>query len=173
MRLTLVLPVIVAMLAGPALAEDGDIWRVYPVEGGGGSLAALAASEVDSPEPYWRFVMTCISGEPWNATVAGIDPAALGAAIAGGGEVKVAVVADGNPDKAPLSGYFPEIRFGEMFGEWEYSFPFDLVTLDDLGTAKSLAVAGTGVAFPLPAAGTAEALSEFKALCATLPPPEG
>ena len=73
----------------------------------------------------------------------------------------------------PLSGYFPEITFGQMFGEWEYSFPFDLITLDDLGAAGSLAVTGTGVDFALPSDGTVKAFAAFKALCATLPPPGG
>ena len=160
-------------LAAPALAQEGDIWRVYPVEGGGGSLAALAASEVESPEPYWRFAMTCMPGEPGDAVVSGIEPAVLGAAIAAGGELKVAVIADGDPDKTPLSGYFPEITFGQMFGEWEFSVPFDLITLDELGAAETLAVSGTGIDFALPSAGTADAFAEFRALCAGLPPPEG
>jgi hypothetical protein len=161
------------LLATPALAADGDVWRVYPIEGGGGSLAALPADEVDSPEPYWRFAMTCIPGEPWDATVSGVDAAALGGAIASGDAVQVTVTADGDPNKTPLSGYFPEITFGQMYGEWEYSFPFDLITLDDLGAARSLAVGGTGVDFVLPSEGTAEAFASFKALCAALPPPGG
>jgi hypothetical protein len=160
-------------LIAPAMAQGGDVWRVYPVEGGGGSLAALPAAEVDSPEPYWRFVMTCIPGEPWAATVSGADPAALGGAIAAGEAVQVSVVADGDPNKVPLSGYFPEITFGQMYGEWEYSAPFDLITLDELGGAASLAVTGTGVDFALPSADTAQAFAEFKALCAALPPPGG
>jgi hypothetical protein len=156
-----------------AFAQDGDVWRVYPVEGGGGSIAALPASDVDSPEPYWRFAMTCIPGEAWDATVSGADPAILGAAIASGDAVQVSVIADGDPNKVPLSGYFPEITFGQMYGEWEYSFPFDLITLDELGAAKSLTVSGTGVAFDLPPADTAKAFAEFKALCASLPRPGG
>ena len=149
------------------------VWRVYPVEGGGGSIAALAASEVDSPEPYWQFAMTCISGEPWRATVSGTDAAALGAAIAAGEAVQVSVIADGDPNKVPLSGYFPEITFGEMFGEWEYRSPSTSITLDDLGAADSLAVTGTGVEFALPSDGTVKAFAAFKALCAALPPPGG
>lgn len=138
------------LFATPALAEDGDVWRVYPVEGRGGSIAALAASEVDSPEPYWRFAMTCIAGERWRATLSGVDAAALGGAIAAGADVQVSVIADGDPNKVPLSGYFPEVTFGQMYGEWEYSIPFDLITLDELGAAASLAVSGTGVDFALP-----------------------
>jgi hypothetical protein len=160
-------------VAGPANAQNGDVWRVYPVEGGGGSIAALAASEVDSPEPYWRFAMNCIPGESWEAIVSGIDAAALGGAIAAGDAVQVSIIADGDPNKVPLSGYSPAISFGEMYGEWEYSFQFDLVTLDDLGAAGSLAVTGTGVDFALPSAGSAQAFAEFKALCAALTPPGG
>jgi hypothetical protein len=159
--------------ATSAVAQEGDVWRVYPVEGGGGSIAAMAASEVESPEPYWRFAMTCIAGETWDATVSGIDAKALGQAIAAGNAVQVSVIADGDPNKVVLSGYSPEINFGEMYGEWEYSVSFDLVTVDDLGAAGSLAVGGTGVDFALPAAGTAQAFAEFKALCAALPPPGG
>jgi hypothetical protein len=160
-------------VAIPALAQDEQVWRVYPVEGRGGSIAALAASEVDSPEPYWRFAMTCISGERWRATVSGVDAAALGGAIAAGGDVQVSVIANGDPNNVPLSGYFPEITFGQMYGEWEYSTHFDLITLDDLGATESLAVAGTGVGFVLPSSGTQQAFAEFKALCAELPPPGG
>jgi hypothetical protein len=161
-------------LIAPAFAEDGDVWRVYPAEGGGGSLAALPADEVDSPEPYWRFVMTCIPGEPWNAVVSGIDPAVLGGAIAAGETIQVSVIAGGDPNKVSLSGYFPAITFGQMYGEWEYSAPFDLITLDELGGAAGpLAVSGTGIDFALPSAGTAEAFAEFRALCAALPPPGG
>lgn len=165
----------IALVGGtaPAFAQDGDVWRVYPIEDGGGSLAALAADEVDSPEPYWRFAMSCIPGEPWDVTVSGIDAAALGAAITGGEPVQVAVTADGDPDKVLLSGYFPEITFGEMFGEWEYSFSFDLVALDDLSAAGSLAVSGTGVAFALPSEEAGPAFAEFRALCAALPQPDG
>jgi len=161
------------ILTTPALAQDGEVWRVYPVEGGGGSIAALAASEIESPEPYWRFVMTCIPGEPWAATVSGIDPAALGNAIGAGEAVQFSVIADGDPNKVPLSGYFPEITFGQMYGEWEFSASFDLITLDELGGAASLAVSGTGVEFPLPSADTAQAFAEFKALCAVLAPLDG
>ncbi len=160
-------------LTAPAFAQDGDVWRVYPVDGGGGSIAALAASEVDSPEPYWRFAMSCIPSEPWEAVVSGIDAAALGQAIASGDAVQVSVIADGDPNRTPLSGYFPEISFGQMYGEWEYSFSFDLITLDELGAAGSLRVTGTGVDFALPSAGTAQAFAELKALCAALPPPGG
>jgi hypothetical protein len=162
-----------AVAVASAAAQNGDVWRVYPVDGGGGSIAALAASEIDSPEPYWRFAMNCIPGEPWGATVSGVDAAALGGAIAAGDAVQVSVMADGDPNKIPLSGYSPAISFGEMFGEWEYSFPFDLITLDELGAAGSLAVSGTGVDFALPSAGTNKAFAEFKALCAALPSSEG
>ena len=161
------------LFATPSMAEDGDVWRVYPVDGGGGSIAALAVSEVDSPEPYWRFAMTCISGERWRVSVSGVDAAALGGAIAAGDALQVAVTADRDPDKVPLSGYFPEITFGQMYGEWEYSFPFDLITLDELGMAGSLTVSGTGVDFALPSEGTGKAFAAFKALCAALPPPGG
>lgn len=160
-------------LAAPAFAQEGDVWRVYPVDGGGGSIAALAASEVDSPEPYWRFTMTCVPGKPWDATVSGIDAAALGAAITGGDAVQVAVTADGDPNKVTLSGFFPAITFGQMYGEWEYSFPFDLITVDEMGSAGSLAVSGTGVEFALPSEETAEAFAEFRGLCAALPSPGG
>lgn len=169
----LVTMIVGVALAAPALAQADDIWRVYPLEGGGGSLAALPADEVDSPEPYWRFVMTCIPGEQWTAAVSGVEPAVLGAAIASGEAVQVSIIADGDPDKMPLSGYFPEITFGQMYGEWEYAVPFDLFTLDELEGAGSLAVSGTGVDFALPSAGTAEAFAEFKVRCAALPPPGG
>jgi len=164
---------VMAAFATSAFAQEGDVWRVYPVEGRGGSIAALAVSEVDSPEPYWRFAMTCIDGERWRATVSGIDAAALGGAIASGAEVQVSVIANGDPGNVPLSGYFPEITFGQMFGEWEYSTHFDLITLDDLGATESLAVAGTGVDFALPSSGTQQAFAAFKALCAALTPPGG
>ena len=40
---------IMALAVAPAVAADGDIWRVYPVDGGGGTIAALAPGEADSP----------------------------------------------------------------------------------------------------------------------------
>lgn len=168
-------PLAAAFLFGamPAFAEGGDVWLVLPVDGGGGTIAAMAASEIESPEPYWRFAMSCIPGEQWEAIVSGVDAASLGGAIVGGSAVLVSVIADGDPDKVPLSGYSPTITFGEMYGEWEFSFPFDLITLDDLGAAASLAVRGTGVDFALPSEGTKAAFAEFKTLCAALPLPGG
>ena len=162
------------LLATPALAEDGDVWRVYPVEGRGGSLAALAASEVDSPEPYWRFAMTCIAGERWRATVSGVDAAALGGAIAAGADVQVSVIADGDPNKVPLSGYFPEITFGQMYGEWEYSIalrPDHARRSGRGGVARRHAAPASISRFP--PTGRREAFAAFKALCAALPPPGG
>ena len=85
--------------------------------------------------------------------------------------MQVAVTADGDPGKTPLSGYFPEIAFGEMFGELEYSFPFDLITLDDLGGSgvpQGQAVPASISRFPR--MGRTRLLPKFKALCAALPP---
>jgi hypothetical protein len=163
------LAVVIMALAVPAAAANDDIWRVYPVDGGGGTIAALPPGEADSPEPYWGFSMTCLPSQDWTATVSGIDAKALANAISSGESITVAVIADDNPDRTPISGYFPSISFGEMYGEWEYAFPFGLDSLDELGSAETLAVKGTGVDFGLPSKGTEEAFSKFRALCAALP----
>jgi len=163
------LAAMIMALAAPASAADGEIWRVYPVDGGGGTIAALAPGEADSPEPYWGFSMTCLPSQDWTANVSGIDAKALANAIAGGDSITVAVIADDNPDRTPISGFFPTISFGQMYGEWEYAFSFDLDSLDELGSAETLAVKGTGVDFSLPTDGTEDAFSKFRGLCVALP----
>ena len=121
--------------------------------------------------------MTCIYGETWDATVSGIDAAALGAAIAAGEAVQVSVSADGDPNKVPLSGFLP-VSFGGMYGESlsgflprdqfrrdvrGYSMTF-ICTLDDLGAAASLVVNGTVLNFPsaFPPGGLPRPSREFK-----------
>jgi hypothetical protein len=156
-----------ALLA--AAAEAGDVWEVYPFDQGGGTIAAVAAEDADSPEPNWRLAMTCRAGADWDLAVNGVDPAALGAAITDGREIEFLVVDGGDRDNAPVHGYFPRIAFDQMVGEWGYSIPFGMVQIDDLAKVKAPSVEGTGIAFGLPSTGTAEALAEFRALCAKLP----
>lgn len=150
-------------------AEAGDVWEVYPFDQGGGTIAAVAAEDADSPEPTWRFAMTCRAGADWDLAVNGVDPAALGAAITSGSEIEFLVVDGGDRDSAPVHGYFPRISFDQMSGEWGYSIPFGMFQIDDLAMVKAPTVEGTGIAFGLPATGTAEAFAEFRALCAKLP----
>ena len=38
-------------LATPALAQDGDVWHVYPVDGGGGIHRRAGAGEATRPSP--------------------------------------------------------------------------------------------------------------------------
>lgn len=156
-----------ALLA--ATADAADVWEVYPFDSGGGTIAAVAAEDADSPEPNWRLAMTCRAGADWDLAVNGVDPAALGAAITGGQEIEFLVMDGGDRDNAPVHGYFPRISFDQMAGAWGYSIPFGMLQIDDLATARALAVEGTGIAFGLPSSGTAEAFAEFRALCAKLP----
>ena len=107
--------------------------------------------------------------QDWTANVSGIDARALGSAISADESITVAVIADDNPDRTPISGFFPAISFGEMYGEWEYAVPFGLDALDELGSAETLAVKGTGVDFSLPSKDTEAAFAQFRALCAALP----
>ena len=156
------------LLAAPIASQAADVWHVYPSDSGGGTIAVLDAGEVESPEPFWRFAMSCFADEPWQAVVSGVDAAALGAAIAEGADITIAVIGDGDESMELLSGYYPELRFSHMFGEWEYTTEFDLSTIDSLAAAGTLKVKGTGVDFPLPSGG-AKDLTAFKALCAALP----
>lgn len=159
---------LVLVLAASA-AHATDVWEVYPFEAGGGTIAALPAADLESPEPHWSLAMTCRRGADWDMAVAGVDAAALGAAITSGAEVQFAIIADGDENNTPAYGYYPRIAFDQMFGEWGYSTPFGMQQIDDIAAARSLEVKGTGVAFPLPPTGTAEAFAEFRALCAALP----
>jgi len=159
----------VSMIGAASAAHATDVWEVYPFAEGGGTIAALEAGEAGSPEPHWMFAMTCRPRADWDMAVAGVDAAALGAAIAGGEEVQFLVVAEGDENNTPAYGYYPRIAFDQMFAEWGYSAPFGMQQVDDLAAAKSLEVRGTGVGFALPASGTAAAFAEFRALCAALP----
>ena len=156
------------LLAAPVASQAADVWHVYPSDFGGGTIAVLDAGEVDSSEPFWRFAMRCFADEPWQAVVSGVDAAALGAAIAQNADITVAVIGDGDGSMELLSGYYPNIRFDHMFGEWEYTTEFDLSAIDSLAAAGTLQVKGTGVDFPLPSGG-AKDLMAFKALCEALP----
>ncbi|MBZ0228613.1 MAG: hypothetical protein K8F58_09220 [Bauldia sp.] len=153
-------------LAAPAAADE-LVWQFYPAEPGG-TLAVMDKGELESPEPYWRFALQCIPGEEWTMTVAGIDAAALGAAIAESGPAVLSLTAEGAPGGGDYSGLFPELRFGEMYGEWEYLVPIGLDTLKTLATAKSLAVTGTGIDLKLPEGGMAEGFASLVGACAAL-----
>jgi hypothetical protein len=152
-----------------ATAQAADVWEVYPFDRGGGTIAAVAAEDADSPEPAWRLAMTCRADIDWDLAVNGADAAVLGGAIASGAEIEFLIVDGGDRDNAPVHAYFPRIAFDQMSGDWGYSIPFGMLQIDDLAAAKALAVEGTGIAFTLPSSGTAEAFAEFRALCASLP----
>ena len=155
-------------LAGVPAAAEELVWQFYPAEAGG-SLAVMDRSELESPEPYWHLAFLCIPGEDWTMTVAGIDAAALGAAIAGSGPAVLSLKAEGAPGGGDYGGLFPELRFGEMYGEWEYTVTIGPEMLAELGAAKSLSVTGTGIDLKLPAEGMAEAFASLNAACAALP----
>lgn len=167
MRVFASMTIAAILIAGPAAAAD--VWTVYDFDGGGGTLAALAAEEADSPEPHWRFAMTCRPNADWDMAVTAVDPAALSGAIAKGEEVQFSVIANGDENNVPAYGYYPNIAFDQMFGEWGYSVPFGMNQIEDLATARSLEVKGVGVAFSLPGDGLADAFAEFQTLCAALP----
>jgi len=150
-------------------ADAADVWEVYPFDSGGGTIAAVAAEDANSPEPNWRFAMTCRAGADWDLAVTGVDAATLGGAITSGAEIEFLVVAGGDRDNAPIHGYFPRISFDQMVGQWGYSIPFGVHQIEDMAIGGALAVEGTGVAFGLPSTGTAEAFAEFGALCGKLP----
>jgi hypothetical protein len=124
--------------------------------------------ELESPEPYWRLAFQCIPGEDRTMTVAGIDTAVLGAAIAESGPAVPALKAAGAPGGGDNGGLFPELRFGELYGEWEYVVPIGPEMLAELGAAKSLSVTGTGIDMKLPTEGMAEAFASLNAACAAL-----
>lgn len=82
------------------------------------------------------------------------------------------MIGNGDESLELLSGHYPTISFGHMFGECEYTTGFVLTTIDSLvAAAGTLRIKGTGIDFPLPSSG-AEDLMAFKALCEA-PPDEG
>ncbi len=166
MKLLLWLAAASFVVASPSLAEDAGekVWHLYHGDDPAATLAVMEAAEVDSDEPYWSLSLSCSFDQPWELTVSDVDERALGETIADGGPVTFSFVVDGNAD-GPLGGYFPTLRFGEMFGEWEYSVPLDLDMLGAMEAAGTLAVTGTGVDLPLPETGMKEAIGEFRALC--------
>jgi hypothetical protein len=152
-----------------AHAEEAKnyVWHVYHGEDPAASLAVVDKAEVDADEAYWPFFIQCSVDEPWTMTVAGVDAKALGAAIAAGTPVDFAFIIDGKSDAGDTGGYFPELSFSQMDGEWDYSVEWDLSVLNRLLAAKTLAIKGTGVDKALPTEGMAEALNAFKGLCAS------
>lgn len=161
------------ILAGAALllasatvpaAADQTVWHLYKAEDGGGTLASVDAGDADSSEPLMHFSLVCMPGETWSMTITEVDAATLGKAIIDGTSVEFSVVVDGNPNAGGMSGYLPEINFGEMYGEWEYSAPIDLETIATLAEAQTLAVKGTGVDMQLPPNGQ-KLFSEFVDIC--------
>ena len=151
----------------PALADD-LVWQLYRDDGPGGTLAVMDKGELESPEPYWHLAFQCIPGEDWTMIVGDIDTSALAAVINDDGPAEVSFVVDGELGGHGLGGYFPDIRFGEMFGEWEYWIPLDLDMLRQLAAAKTLAIKGTGVDHALPSEGLAETFGKFVDACTKL-----
>jgi hypothetical protein len=166
MRFALSLAALVALSAA-ARAED-LVWHLNNGEDGGGTLAVLERSELDSPEPQWRFSLNCYPGEAWEMTVGGVDPKKLGAAIAAGEAVTFGFLVDGAPSDGMLSQFFPDIRFGLMMGEWEYVAPIDPDLLREMGAASGLTVTGTGIELTLPPEGIFEGIEAFRKRCAEL-----
>lgn len=152
-------------LAGPAAADD-LVWHFYPAEAGG-TLAVMERSELESPEPYWHVSFQCIPDEDWTLGVADIDAKALAAAIADSGPALVDFAA-GDGGDGLFGGFFPELFFGQMYGEWEYSVPIDISTLETLAGQKSLRVIGTGVDLKLPEAGMADGFAALITACSAL-----
>lgn len=154
------------LAAAPAAAEE-LVWHFYPAEPGG-TLAVMDKGELESPEPYWHVAIQCIPGEDWTLTVGVADAAALGAAIAEGGPAVLSLKAEGTPGGGDYGDLFPDLRFGEMYGEWEYTVPVGPEMLAELGAAKSLALTGTGIDLKLPSEGMADAFASLNAACGAL-----
>lgn len=166
MRFLLHLGMLAVSVLPVAAAET--IWHFYPGDPAGGSLAVIEKGEIESPEPHWEFALGCYPGTDWTMTVAGIDPAKLGAAITAGEPPMFSLVVDGEVGGRGLGSYFPSITFGQMFGEWEYQYLIDKGTIDEMSAASSLGVSGTGVEVAYPGEGFKEGIAALRDACGKL-----
>ena len=159
----------ICFVSAPLFAEAQEVrdnvWHLYHGDDTAATLVVIDRAELESEEPYWLLSLQCSFDEEWILTLADVDERTLGQTIADGGPVILSFVVDGTPSSMGLGSIFPELRFSEMFGEWEYLAPFDLDMVDELAAAKTLAIEGTGAQYALPSEG-ASAIGEFRTLCA-------
>ena len=151
---------------GPLPANAADIWHVFSADASFAFLAVVDEAEVDEAEAYYPFSMDCSTDRDWTMRVGGLDHVALGEAIAGNEPPVFTLVFDGTEDRF-FSQYFPDLDFGEMWGEWEYVARWSPGVLDLMLAAKETRVKGPGVDAVLPGGG-AEAIGAFKVACETI-----
>ena len=84
-------------------------------------LRVVDKAEVEADEAYWPFLMQCSFDEPWTMTVADVDAKALGADDRRRRRRSISLHRRRQADAARLGGDFPDLRFSQMDGEWEYS----------------------------------------------------
>jgi hypothetical protein len=152
-----------AAFAVPA-TSDNLVWRTT-LGDGYAFVGVVAADEADSEEPTYPFSMVCSLETRDETVVSGIDAKALGAAIANDEVPSFRFVLDGvaNDD---TGGEVADIRFGQMYGDWEYVVYGEFSGL--LRDAKTVSIAGVGIKLDLPAAGMSEALTKFGDACGSL-----
>ena len=155
-----------ASLTAQAQEVQDNIWHLYHGDDLAATLVVIDRAELESPEPYFALSFQCTPDEEWELVVANVDERTLGETIADGGPVILSFVLDGAPSSGGLGSIFPELRFSEMFGEWEFTAPFDLAMVEELAAAKSVAIEGTGAQYALPEEGLAAAVTEFRTICA-------
>jgi hypothetical protein len=148
-------------------AAAGNVWHYYPSDDLLAFLAVVDEAEADQPEAYFAFSLVCSANDGWTMRIGGVDHVGLGETIARGERPSFSVLIDGKADEI-LGQYYPEVIFGEMWGEWEYAASWPDALLDQMLAAAEIRVAGAGLDMALPSAGKAEMVGAFKAACAAI-----
>ncbi len=135
-----------------ATASAADVWHLYSEDPSFAFLAVVDETEVDEAEAYYPFSMDCSDSKDWTIDVAGLDHVKLGEAIARGEPPAFSILFDGKADET-YGQFYPDLNFGEMWGEWEYVSTWPSAILDLFLAANEIRVKGPGVDMVLPSQG--------------------
>jgi hypothetical protein len=152
-----------ALASCGAARADQLVWFVTS-DDASAYIAVEDASQVGQEEADAAFSMSCAITGDEETIVYGVEPKALGQAIAGGATPSFHLVLDGKPDES--GDVIADIHFGEMTGDWEYVVNGTLTY--NMMDAKTIAIAGVGVDLTLPTDQMHASLQKFKDACDAL-----
>lgn len=158
-----------AMVAAPlgATASAAPVWHFYSEDPSFAFLAVVDEFEVGEAEAYYAFSMSCSATRDWTMRVAGLNHVELGAAIARNEPPGFSMLFDGAADGL-FSQYYPDLNFGEMWGEWEYVARWSPGVLDLMLAADAIRMTGPGIDTTLTDRGKTEAVGAFQAACGAI-----